>query len=94
MVIVSSAGHGHRRRCAGAVVYDQRGDNGGGRERQRAGIAEKSVSVQDPRNAAGPGTADPGKRHGGCGRDRNRRGAGQKTMDVVRAQRHRRSGVV
>lgn len=72
MVIISSAGHGHRRRRARAVVHDQRGDNGGGRERQRAGIAKESVSVQDPGNAAGPGTADPGKRHCGCsGCDRN-----------------------
>lgn len=84
-----SIGYGHRRRRSRAVVHDQRGDNGRGRERQQSGNAEKSVPVQNTRNAARARVAvDPGERHGpGDGRDR--RAARQKTVDHVRPQRHR-----
>lgn len=96
-VICRPTGDGHRRRRARSLVDYQRGDHSGGRERQRAGDVEESVPVQNSRNAARARAADARKRHGDCRgrrRDRNRRTARQKTLDVFRAERHRGTGVV
>jgi len=94
--VSSITGDGHRRRRARAVVHDQRGDNGRGRERQRAGDAEEGVSVQNSRNATGTRTVDARERNGrgDRGDDRDRRATRQKTVDVFRAQRHRWTGAV
>lgn len=87
-----SSGDGHRRRESRSVVDHQRGDHGGGRQRQRAGNAEEGVPVQNTRDATGGRTVDAGERHErrrGRGDLRNRRATGQEAVDVIRAQRHR-----
>lgn len=72
-----STGYGHRRWHTRAIIYDQRGNHGRGRERQCAGNAEESVPVQNSRNAARARATDPGERHGrgDRGNGRNRRSA-------------------
>lgn len=69
-----TTGNGDRRRRARSLVYNQRGDRGRGRKRQRPGNVEKGVPVQDPRDTARAGAAGPREQHnlGHCGDGRNR----------------------
>lgn len=93
-ILFTATGNGHRRRRARPLVHDKRGNRGRGRERQRSGNAEKSVPVQNPRDAARAGATGPGEQHSHCGDGRNRRTARQKAVDAFRAQRHRGTRLV
>lgn len=82
-------GYGHRRWRSRAVIHNQCGDNGRGRERQQSGNAQKSVPVQNTRDTARTGAAvDPGEQRYSRGDGRGRRATRQKTVDDFRPQRH------
>jgi len=88
IIFIINIGNGDRRRRARSLVYDQRGDRGRRRKRQRPGNVEKGIPVQDPGDATCARAAGAGEQHdiGHSGDRRNRRAARQEAMDVVRAQ--------